>query len=53
MRVLILGQLKEIGDGLLINLSKVSQFNHVHTPSSLVLLNEDGKVVWSAVKPGM
>jgi len=48
MRVLILGQLKEIGDGLLINLGKVAQLNHIHTPSSLVLFDEEGKVVWSA-----
>ena len=25
-------ELEEIGDGLLINFSKVSQLNHVHTP---------------------
>ncbi len=41
-------ELKEISDRLLIDFSKVSQLNHIHTPSSLVLLNEEGKVVWSA-----
>jgi len=41
-------QLEEIRDGLLINLSKVSQLNHIHTPSSLVLFDEEGDVVWSA-----
>ncbi len=48
-RFLLTKELKKISDGLLIDFCKVPQLNHIHTPSSLVLLNEEGKVVWSAV----